>query len=344
MAMHQLRTATNQGKTRREYALPAPRDGRYRALMGPARPPEQARPLLLSQLASLASDEAKYYHRDCANILAEIAAWAYSDAETMLDALHHRGIAGPGTTCHQISVTNEAMLVVATAFIIRADDICVLCFRGTEPSSAINFLTDASVQPKDFLSMGHIHGGFHRNVRAVWSDVAEQIQDAIDDPNEHRKLKSLYITGHSLGAAMAVVAAAIIFGDDAFTHWRPFVRGIYTYGQPMVGDKEFAKSCEPRFGDMLFRHVYDHDLVARMPPLSTGHFEHFGKEYVGSEKGWSPRSGMVAQATTVLLSAPIGGLAFLFKQIPLLSWIPLPYSIDDHSPNSYLEAFRAARS
>jgi hypothetical protein len=336
--------AANQGKTRKDYALPAARDGRYRALMGPAKPPETSRPLLLSQLAISATDDSKYYHRDCANILAEIAAWAYSDCETLLDALHHRGIVGPGTTCHQISVSNEAMLVVATAFVIRSGGIGVLCFRGTEPTSAINFLTDVNVHPKDFLSMGHVHGGFHRNVRAVWSDIAEQIQDAIDDTNEQRKLQALYITGHSLGAAMAVVGAATIFGDDAFAAWRPLVRGIYTYGQPMVGDKEFAKTCEPRFGDMLFRHVYEHDIVARMPPLTTGRFEHFGKEYYGNEKGWSPRSGMVSQAKTVALSVPIGGLAFLFKQIPILSSIRLPFSIDDHSPNSYLEAFRAARS
>jgi hypothetical protein len=300
--------------------------------------------LLLSQLALSVDDDPKYYHRDCANILAEIAAWAYSDAETLVDALHHRGIVGPGTTCHQISVSNDAMLVVATAFIIRSGSIGVLCFRGTEPSNAINFLTDVNVNPKDFFSMGHIHGGFHRNLRAVWGDVAEQIQDAIDDTNEQRRLRALYITGHSLGAAMAVVAAATIYGDEAFAHWRPLVRGIYTYGQPMVGDNEFAKSCEPRFGEMLFRHVYEHDVVARMPPLSTGRFKHFGKEYHGSDKGWSPRSNMVSQAKTVAISVPISGLAFLIKQLPLLSWIRLPFSIDDHSPNSYLEAFRAARS
>jgi hypothetical protein len=284
-----------------------------------------------------------FYSRAAADILADISAWAYADCETLVDELYHRGIVDLGTTCHQIAVTNEAMLVVATAFVLRSQNVAVLCFRGTEPSNAINFLTDGNVQMKGFLSMGQIHGGFHRNVRAVWDDITDQIRRALDDADETRRLRRLYITGHSLGAAMAVVAAAIIFGDDRYAAWRPLIRGVYTYGQPMIGDAEFARSCSPRFGDLVFRHVYDKDLVARMPPRTTGSFQHFGAEYVGSDKGWNPRAELSSQAWTALWSIPIGATAFVLKQLPLLSGIRLPYSIDDHSPNNYLEAFRAAR-
>jgi len=284
-----------------------------------------------------------FYNRAAADILADVSAWAYSDCETLVDELYHRGIVDFGTTCHEIAVTNEAMLVVSTAYFLRSQNVAVLCFRGTEPSNAINFLTDANVQMKGFLSMGHIHGGFHRNVRAVWDDIADQIRHALGEKEESRQLRRLYITGHSLGAAMAVIAAAIIFGDERYAAWRPLVRGVYTYGQPMVGDAEFANSCSPRFGDIVFRHVYDHDLVPRMPPRTTGNFKHFGAEYVGTEKGWNPRSELSSQAWSALWSIPIGAAAFVFKQLPLLSSIRLPYSIDDHSPNNYLEAFRAAR-
>jgi|SRR5581483_8329831 len=289
-------------------------------------------------------DEAIFYDRQAADVLAEVAAWSYSDCRTLVDEMHHRSIVGPGTTCNEIAVSNEAMLVVATAFFIRSGHVGVLCFRGTEPSNAINFLTDGNVQVKDFYSMGHVHGGFFRNLRAVWDDIAEHVEAAIMDPNDGRQLRALYITGHSLGAAMAAIAGARIFGDETYQPWRRLLRGIYTYGQPMVGDRMFAKTCEERFGHLMFRHVYDRDLVARMPPRTTGHFQHFGAEYAGSNEGWSPREPAVSQALTALWSVPIGAAAFVFKQIPYLSWIPLPFSIDDHSPNSYLEAFRAARA
>ena len=189
--------------------------------------------------------------------------------------------------------------------------------------------------------MGRIHGGFHRNVRAVWDDIADHVRRAITDDDPERCLQALYITGHSLGAAMAVIAAAMIFGDSRYASWQPLVRGVYTYGQPMVGDEEFARSCDARVGKLVFRHIYERDLVARMPPLTTGYFKHFGAEYAGTEKGWTPRTPAVEQALTALWSIPIGAAAFVFKQLPV-SLAAAALLIDDHSP-TLPGAFRAVR-
>ncbi len=337
--------AMNNEKKSKRYALPA-------TLKGPAPTHALARveatfgvspgPTLSSLEPS--EQELVYYDQRAADMLADVASWSYSDGQTLIEALAERNIVPQDVTCHEISVSNEPMLVISTAFFIRAGRVGVLSFRGTVPSNALNFLTDASVQTKNFRSLGHVHGGFHRNVRAVWPEVAESIQTAIDDPDDERRLRALYITGHSLGGAMAVLAGATIFADESYLSWQPLVRGIYTYGQPMVGDKAFAKSCHERFGRLLFRHVYERDVVPRLPPLSTGYFEHFGAEYAGSEEGWTPRAKAVVQTRTVLISVPLGALAFVFKQLPLLSKFPLPFSLYDHSPIGYLEAFRAARS
>jgi len=349
--------AINHAKIRSDYVLTAtgrsepvdalPPNGAALAALPVAPAPMLAPTLSETPLSFWTADPRlpvdRTYDRLAADVLADVSAWAYSDGQTLLDELYHRRMIDVGTTCHQISVSNEAMLVVATAYLIRSHNVGVLCFRGTEPSNVINFLTDANVQPKGFLSLGRIHGGFHRNVRAVWDDVAEQIRRAIADEDPTRQLRALYITGHSLGAAMAVIAGAMIFADGRYGAWQPLVRGVYTYGQPMVGDDDFARSCESRFGKLVFRHIYDHDLVPRMPPMTTGRFCHFGAEYAGTEKGWSPRAKAVEQAVTALWSIPLGAAAFVFKQLPVLSWVPLPFSIDDHSPNSYLEAFRAVR-
>ncbi|WP_394830180.1 lipase family protein [Pendulispora rubella] len=299
------------------------------------------------QLASLdvatAHDQSVYYYRQAADILADISSWAYSDCQILIDELRHRGIVGPGTTCKQVSVANHPMLVVSTAFFIRSGNVGVIAFRGTEPANAINFLTDANCRMVDFLAMGHVHGGFVRNVRAVWSELADDVQKAIDDPSESKRLKALYITGHSLGGAMAIVAAALIFGRPIYVKWRPLVRGIYTYGQPMVGDKEFAKTCS-RFDKMVFRHVYGNDLVTRLPSVILGNFEHFGYEFHGGEDGWTPRSKLSQQVVSAAVSIPVGLAAWVFEQIPVLHRVRLPYSVGDHSPVSYLQAFREARN
>lgn len=291
------------------------------AATGPARPGQEG-----------------WYRQDVADVLCDVAAWSYAGVEAFIRELEHRSIVAPRTPCREVSVRNEAMLVVGTAFLVRSGAVGVVSFRGTEPRNTINFLTDATVEPKPFLSMGQVHGGFHRNLRAVWTDVAEWIEQ-----QQQSGMTSLYFTGHSLGGAMAVLAAATLFGDERFARWQPLLKGVYTFGQPPVGDAVFAQSCEERFGKLHFRHVYGHDLVPRLPPRSTGHFRHSGKEYVGGLEGWRPRSKAIEQAYTALWSLPVGLAAWIFRQFPVLRWIRLPYSVDDHSPNRYLEAFRATR-
>ncbi|HTP27288.1 MAG TPA: hypothetical protein VMK12_16755, partial [Anaeromyxobacteraceae bacterium] len=207
---------------------------------------------------------------------------------------------------------------------------------------AISFLADANVEVRDLLSLGHVHGGFYRNLQALWNDIDDRISQAFDGKHGDR-LTALFITGHSLGAAMAVIAAAAIFADERYARWRRAIGGIYTYGQPMVGDKEFARSCDERFGSLLFRHIYENDIVPTMPPVTAGIFKHSGSEYAGSVNGWVPREKAVRQAPTILFTLPIGAAAFVFKQFPALASIKLPYSINDHSPNGYLLAFRAAK-
>jgi hypothetical protein len=140
---------------------------------------------------------------------------------------------------------------------------------------------------------------------------------------------------------MAVVAAAKIFGSERYREWKRRLRGIYTYGQPIVGDRQFAAVCQPRFGKMLFRHVYDRDLVPHLPPTSTGPFVHFGEEYRGSEDGWEASNSPVRQARSLMVTAGVGILAWVLRQVRFFSGVQLPFSVDDHSPNNYLHASRA---
>ncbi|WP_437710593.1 lipase family protein [Sorangium sp. So ce448] len=155
-------------------------------------------------------------------------------------------------------------------------------------------------------------------------------------PTRPPELSALYITGHSLGGAMAVIAAALIESDHELTGLRDKLRGVYTFGQPMVGDRTFAEEHKNTIGRKLFRHVYAHDIVPRMPPLTVGCYEHFGRQYNSTDHGWVYEPKNARKAITIGLSNALGVMAWVSQQISPISWLRLPFSWGDHMPINYM--------
>jgi hypothetical protein len=223
---------------------------------------------------------------------------------------------------------------------------------------------------------GRIHRGFYSNTEVVWNDISRVLQAAaanVPMPADLRKntlpqdapdvydepLTSLYITGHSLGAAMAIVAAAsLVFGPDpaplpspirgqcdGYRSWNDVLRGVYTYGTPMVGDATFAEACKPYFGHKLFRHVFNRDVVPRMPPATTGDYVHFGHRlYSPSTSDHWELQEATDRAANVFEAVASVGISFLARRVNyghLISRaLPLRYSLDDHMPTNYIDVSR----
>ncbi|KAJ1372520.1 hypothetical protein KIN20_034696 [Parelaphostrongylus tenuis] len=66
---------------------------------------------------------------------------------------------------------------------------------------------------------------------------------------------NITFTGHSLGGALATLAAARI----ARNYWRGDQITIYTFGQPRVGDVEFALSFDKMIKES-YRVVFRRDV------------------------------------------------------------------------------------
>ncbi|KAI8368497.1 class 3-domain-containing protein [Blakeslea trispora] len=78
-----------------------------------------------------------------------------------------------------------------------------------------------------------------------------------------QKDKKLYVTGHSLGGALATVFVAKMIQIDS-----PLIQhfeGLYTFGQPNIGDKDFGKSFTADINCKIFNHTYNNDVVPRVP-------------------------------------------------------------------------------
>ncbi|KAI8877402.1 alpha/beta-hydrolase [Backusella circina FSU 941] len=82
---------------------------------------------------------------------------------------------------------------------------------------------------------------------------------------DKKKKKRLFITGHSLGGAMGTIFLGKMLQSKSplLDHFA----GLYTYGQPKIGDAEFSKVFSPRMTSKIFHHANNNDIIPRMPTL-----------------------------------------------------------------------------
>ncbi len=156
-------------------------------------------------------------------------------------------------------------------FVTENGDAIIVAFRGTQPNRPMDWFADfrATCDPWDHTNAGKVHSGFYSALRKVWG-VTLANGEILPRRLVNRGSKTIWITGHSLGGALAELCAA----QALFVSKIP-VQGVYTFGQPRVGTKDFADAVNAKLGSGIFRFVNDRDIVPRVPLFSMG-FCHFG--------------------------------------------------------------------
>jgi triacylglycerol lipase len=150
------------------------------------------------------------------------------------------------------------------AFLAGNADMLLVAFRGTEPTKLSDWMSDAHIHLVEGPA-GRVHHGFKSALDDVWSDVLGSIEELQDNA------QSLWFTGHSLGAALAALAVARL----RLEYDRP-VHGLYTFGMPRTGDRDFARTFNVDFKAQCFRFVNNNDVVTRVPPRALT-YSHVGR-------------------------------------------------------------------
>jgi triacylglycerol lipase len=248
-----------------------------------------------------------------------------------------------GMQARLISVGNTQVYVAAN------DDHIVAAFRGTESPTTIDglkdwLLTDAGnllIVPEgrlgtDLAAAGagaRFHQGFVRAIGDIWEPFLEAIE-AERKKNE----RPIWLTGHSLGGALALLAAWLLRRKFIAVHQ------VYTFGGPMIGNNEVVEAFAREFRDKIFRYVNRPDPVPKLPTISliANHYGHCGAEMLlGVAATAGEAAGAAADLFTQMAVKAVDGLlnATLIDDL----WYAITQRIDAHSMTNYRSLIAALR-
>jgi len=184
--------------------------------------------------------------------MAQLAGLAYLDgaeAKPKMKALGYTGhkfFENDGAQCHAVWNKEEY----------------VLAFRGTEPSELSDVLADLNAIPRGAMTHGLVHSGFRNECDKLWDDIVKH-------HSKGHQNKTMYITGHSLGAAMATIATSRFEEVQA-------VAQLTTFGSPRVGTRKFVKNISTPH----MRYVNNNDIVTKVPLFIMGYKHHGMLQYI----------------------------------------------------------------
>ncbi|XP_031498284.1 triacylglycerol lipase OBL1-like [Nymphaea colorata] len=194
---------------------------------------------------------------------------------------------------------NEPRQSASTQAVIFRDKLpdsrlIVVAFRGTQLFDAGDWCTDVDLSWYEMPPMGRVHGGFlkalgvdpccdsvrptvpidHITHPLAYYAIRDRLRALLKDHENARFI----LTGHSMGGALAVLFPAVLVLDKQ-EDLLERLAGVYTFGQPRVGDRRFGDHMERVIFNKngsapeYYRFVYCNDMVPRLPRL---HFKHFG--------------------------------------------------------------------
>jgi hypothetical protein len=149
------------------------------------------------------------------------------------------------------------------AFLVSNGEYAVLAFRGTEVTKRADIKTDAKAFKASVIE-GRVHRGFLNCYNSIREDILEALKKVLGLP--------IYITGHSLGAALATVATNYL--ENEVIEGAPIrdqIAACYTFGSPRVGNKQY----DTAFKSPIYRVVNTTDIVTVVPLLIMGYM-HIG--------------------------------------------------------------------
>ncbi|PWV01700.1 putative lipase [Trypanosoma cruzi] len=164
----------------------------------------------------------------------------------------------------------ECPSTATQAFVGVNESMIVVSFRGTR--DVTNWLHNLDFIFAPYTHDGCVgclvHAGFNCELKSLWTEMWGYLQELVAG----KGIEGILITGHSLGGAMATLAACQFYVAE-FVVPSALKVLLYTFGQPRVGNEAFinwllASFC--RGGHESYRVTHKRDPVPHVPPMFVG--------------------------------------------------------------------------
>ncbi|KAH9958857.1 lipase [Russula dissimulans] len=176
----------------------------------------------------------------------------------------------------------------------------VVAHQGTDPKRFLSIINDIEFIPENLNSTLfpglpssiRVHNGFAKTHERTAQTIFNDVQTLL---NQHNA-SSVVLTGHSLGATIALLDAVYLsLHLPSSTQLR-----VVGYGMPRVGNGAFADYVDTMFGDNgdLTRINNMEDLIPTLPPRDWGFVHPSGEVHIQDSGAWIACSAQPGQENT----------------------------------------------
>lgn len=214
------------------------------------------------------------YDPEKAVLLAKLSAVAYAEPENLHNCL--RTITSDddctiqeaiGRKCEVLFSDNKECFAFTAISTTRK--MIVLSFRGTAAGGLqlIDQLQQTLAGSETFKESGKVHKYFKYAFTKLYEPcILKSVRSLVETYNGFH----VYVTGHSLGGAMASLAAYALVKDLRLSNK---IVSLYTFGMPRVGDKTYAYNHAQEVPNS-WRIIQRSDVVPRLPSTDRGYYHH----------------------------------------------------------------------